>query len=188
MTAQEHVPVEDQPLPVEDTATCFVCGCSRNVPFEERLRDLIREMRRQLAGRDRQIDRMRANPGPVEAHPVVVEVAAERARQTAKHGDESHLPDGTGPERCLTDLPHFQGHARHDHLAAWAKARTDAASQSQGDGSITFEHILTEEWAEAIAEQDPQALRAELVQVAAVAVQWIEALDLRATTRHSATG
>lgn len=45
-----------------------------------------------------------------------------------------------------------------------------------------WRHILDEEVAEALAETDPERLRAELVQVAAVAVQWIEALDRRAAT------
>ena len=125
---------------------------------------------------------LRARLAAVEAHPVVIELAEERTRQTAKHGDQSHLPDGSGATLWMSmDDDYIRRHGiRRDNLAAWAKSRTDAASQSQGDGSITFEHILTEEWAEAIAESDPDALRAELVQVAAVAVQWIEALDLRA--------
>lgn len=114
----------------------------------------------------------------------VGEVMAERQRQTAKHGDQSHLPDGTGPEEWMSlgSLPTWSEEWRVDFadLAAWAKARTKAASQNEGgDGSITFEQILTEEWAEAIAESDPVKLRAELVQVAAVAVQWIEAIDRR---------
>lgn len=37
------------------------------------------------------------------------------------------------------------------------------------------------DYAEALAESDPARLRAELVQVAAVAVCWIEAIDRRAT-------
>jgi hypothetical protein len=132
---------------------------------------------------------LRAKVAAVEAHPVVLELAEERTRQTAKHGDQSHLPDGTGAALWLSmDDDYIRRHGiRRDNLAAWAKARTDEASQASGDGSITFEHILTEEWAEAIAESDPDALRAELVQVAAVAVQWIEAIDLRAalaTTRE----
>ena len=98
---------------------------------------------------------------------ILCELAAERKRQTAKHGDQSHLPDGTGPAAA--------------GLADWAKQRTDAASQATGDGTVTFEHILTEEWAEALAEDQPAALRAELIQVAAVAVQWIEAIDKRPT-------
>lgn len=112
---------------------------------------------------------------------VLDEIAAERERQTAKHGDQAHLPDGTGPDKWLSmDYYYIRRHGiRRDHLAEWAKTRTDAASQSKGDGSITFEHILTEEWAEAMAESDQDALRAELVQVAATAVQWIEAIDRR---------
>jgi len=39
--------------------------------------------------------------------------------------------------------------------------------------------ILTEEFAEAMAETDRAKLRAELVQVAAAAVAWIEDLDSR---------
>ena len=133
---------------------------------------------------------LRAKVAAVEAHPVVLELAEERTRQTAKHGDQSHLPDGTGAALWLSmDDDYIRRHGiRRDNLAAWAKARTDEASQASGDGSITFEHILTEEWAEAIAESDPDALRAELVQVAAVAVQWIEAIDLRAALATTGEG
>ena len=114
----------------------------------------------------------------VEQHPVVIEVAEERARQIAKHGDRSDLPDGTGAGLYFT-LPYADVTVQFDEMADWAKDRTDAASHSQGDGTVTFEHILTEEWAEAIAEHDPAKLRAELIQVAAVAVQWVEAIDKR---------
>ena len=112
---------------------------------------------------------------------VLREVRAERARQARKHGDQSHFPDGTAPDVILTDLPVYQNaSARAGDLAEWAKARTQAASQDEGgEGSVTFEHILTQEWAEAIAECDPAKLRAELIQVAAVAVQWVEAIDGR---------
>jgi len=114
---------------------------------------------------------------------VLAELLAERQRQAVKHGDQSHLPDGTGPDGWLSMDDHYlrRHGVRRDDLAEWAKSRTDKASQRDGDGSITFEHILTEEWAEAMAECDPGALRAELVQVAAVAVQWIEAIDTRIT-------
>jgi hypothetical protein len=62
-------------------------------------------------------------------------------------------------------------------LADAMKRRCKAVSENEGgNGSITFEHILTEEWAEAIAEDDPDLLYGELVQVAAVAVQWAEKL------------
>lgn len=45
-------------------------------------------------------------------------------------------------------------------------------------------HILREEVAEAFAETDPVALRGELVQVAAVAVAWAEAIDRRTVGRE----
>jgi hypothetical protein len=128
------------------------------------------------------------HPTPDTHGDVLREVQAERVRQVGKHGDQSHLPDGTGPDAILLDLPAYQNFAAcADDLARWAKARTQAASQNEGgDGSITFEHILTEEWAEAIAERDPAKLRAELIQVAAVAVQWIQAIDRRAMSTGSA--
>ena len=112
---------------------------------------------------------------------VLREVQAERVRQAAKHGDQSHVPDGTAPGAILAGLPvAYPNTVRADNLARWAKARTQAALQDEGgDGSITFEHILTEEWAEAIAESDPAKLRVELIQVAAVAAQWIAAIDQR---------
>lgn len=50
-------------------------------------------------------------------------------------------------------------------------------------GIVTFRDILACEVAEAFAEEDPARLRAELIQVAAVAVQWVEAIDARAVTR-----
>ena len=110
---------------------------------------------------------------------ILGEVMAERHRQFAKHGEQGHLPDGTG-SYALGGLVADERHRYYAcGLARWAKARTDAAAQSGGDASVTFEHIMTEEWAEAMAESDPVKLRAELVQVAAVAVQWIEAIDLR---------
>jgi hypothetical protein len=48
------------------------------------------------------------------------------------------------------------------------------------EGTTTWKHILREEFLEAMAEEDPEQLREELVQVAAVAVAWIEAIDRRA--------
>lgn len=102
---------------------------------------------------------------------VLAEVRDERARQDAKHGDQSHLPDGTGPHVQPEFYPH-----RAENMAALAKRRTDRAAQ---DGRSTYEQILTEEYLEAIAEASPAKLRTELVQVAAVAVQWVEAIDRR---------
>jgi hypothetical protein len=87
----------------------------------------------------------------------------ERAAQYAKFGDQSHLPNGTGYAQ--------------DHADA-VRAR-DACEQAFADGRGTWRHILLEEIHEALDEVVADKLRAELIQVAAVAVAWIEALDRR---------
>ena len=40
-------------------------------------------------------------------------------------------------------------------------------------------HLVREEVAEAFAESDPARLREELIQVAALAVSWVEKIDAR---------
>jgi hypothetical protein len=119
---------------------------------------------------------------------VLDEIALERVRQFRKHGDQSHLPMGTGPEVRLCGVPMTVDYDLvAGDVATWAKARCKAASQHEGgDGTTAFEHILTEEYAEAIAEEDPTRLRDELIQLAAVAVQMVEALDRRSAAARSA--
>lgn len=90
------------------------------------------------------------------------EVWDERKRQDARWGEQDH-PDGTGQ-------PIDQVNASNRRIEC------DRAAK---DGNLTFRHILSEEVAEAHAESDVEKLRAELVQVAAVAVCWIESLDRR---------
>ncbi|MEV6644568.1 hypothetical protein [Amycolatopsis sp. NPDC051371] len=106
--------------------------------------------------------------------PVLAEVLAERARHDSRFGRQDH-PDGTGPER---DNP--------VRLAYTIGEATDVARQvtdrALSRGTVTFAQILTEEAFEALAETDPARLRAELVQVAASAVCWIEAIDRRTTS------
>ncbi|WP_169945307.1 hypothetical protein [Microbispora sp. H11081] len=99
---------------------------------------------------------------PGSLHRALNDVAAERAAQDAMWGLRDH-PDGTGP-----------AYAPEADLAKQAVA--DAAAE----GRLTWRHILHEEVLEAFAEDDADRLRAELVQVAAVAVKWIQDLDRRA--------
>lgn len=101
---------------------------------------------------------------------VLEEVSHERARQDARWGEQNH-PDGTGPMKAYGFLGTAEDHA------LTARARCDSAHRL-GEG--TWEHILTEEYAEALAEEDPGKLRAELIQIAAVATAWAEAIDRRA--------
>lgn len=97
---------------------------------------------------------------------VLVDVRIERTRQHAKWGEQNH-PDGTGLDALFVM-------ASYGCDAEDAKACCQAAFRA-GEG--TYAHILWEEFAEALEETDPKRLRAELVQVAAVVVQWIEKLD-----------
>jgi hypothetical protein len=92
---------------------------------------------------------------------------AQRGRQDTKWGEQNH-PDGTGPQFV--------------NRAAYERIRTETAAI---DGTLTFRHVLAEEVAEAYAENDPERPRAELVQVAATAACWIQAIDRRAATRWS---
>ena len=108
-----------------------------------------------------------------QIRPVLEEVAQERLRQVDKWGHQNH-PDGTGDvwEMC---------NGRH---AGWAEEWADdmrrrcqeAPERQWGD---LWSLILMEEVAEAFAEEQPDRLREELIQVAAVACAWVEAIDRR---------
>lgn len=101
----------------------------------------------------------------------LAEVAAERARQDEKWGEQNH-PDGTGPDVNWTR--HIgPAHAVRDTY----RELTDYHAHNAEGEPLTWLDILREEIGEAFAEDDPRALRAELVQVAAVAVQWVQAID-----------
>ncbi|MBK7823587.1 MAG: hypothetical protein IPJ61_21610 [Tessaracoccus sp.] len=103
------------------------------------------------------------------AERVLREVMDERVRQHDKWGEQNHK-DGTGP------------------LLVWADRAAGAAVHAFRNrceyrfrmGNGTWSDIALEEIAEALAEEDPALLRAELIQVAAVAVAWVEAIDRRA--------
>lgn len=93
---------------------------------------------------------------------VLREVFLERRSQDKKWGEQNH-PDGTSAARYAT----IRDGARK------------ACDEADTDGGLTWELILMEEVFEALAEQDARALREELIQVAAVATAWVEALDRR---------
>jgi hypothetical protein len=92
---------------------------------------------------------------------VLAEVERERGQQDEKWGEQNHA-DGTGED--------------YAELAEAARAQCDSAARV---GAVTWRHILLEEVCEAAAEADPRKLREELLQVAAVAVAWVEAIDRR---------
>ena len=93
---------------------------------------------------------------------VAREVIQERVRQEARWGEQNH-PDGTG---------------LYQQQAAAENARRVCDNNfRRGKGS--WADILREEFAEVLAESDPARLREELIQVAAVAIAWTEAIDRR---------
>lgn len=96
---------------------------------------------------------------------ILAQIALERDAQDDKFGDQSDLPDGTSVS-----------------LRWHADSRRERCQRAAEQGNLTWRHIADEEWAEATAETDPLRLRAELVQLAAVCVAWIEAIDKRALT------
>jgi hypothetical protein len=110
---------------------------------------------------------------PIDAHTglarVLADVTAEREAQHAAHGVQHHLADGTGAE--------WKAFAEH--------MRTEC-QRAAAEGRMTWQHILLEEVAEALAEDEPDRIRGELVQAAAVAVQWLQAIDQRPAGRTRA--
>jgi len=107
---------------------------------------------------------------------ILVEIDEERDRQDLKWGEQNH-PDGTGINwvNQITPVFGWKDNAS-EHTAMLAKLLTNrAASRNQE----TWLNILLEEVAEAFAETDLDKLRTELIQVAAVAAQWVEAIDRR---------
>lgn len=107
------------------------------------------------------------HPGSTVA--VAVACIDERAVQDAKWGESNHpdVPAGVKIPCAFFGIP----------SADAARLFCETAFRA-GTGSNA--HILLEEVSEAIeAAHDPVHLRAELVQVAAVAMKWIEQIDRR---------
>ena len=102
--------------------------------------------------------------------------ADRRTRRSTAQCEQNHA-DGTGPgTRPLRRLAVNPDLRSAVELANAAKRRCDAEHDT---GRGTWVSILLEEVFEACAEDDPARLRAELVQVAAVALQWADAIDRR---------
>lgn len=115
-------------------------------------------------------------------HKIADEVHTEIHRAWVKFGPQYEVPDVDQVlmtrEGGCTDLRMAQEY--EVPTSSRAKFLTDIAF-SRGQG--TWAHILVEEVAEAIeaATTGSQAdLRAELVQVAAVAMRWVDTIDVRA--------
>jgi hypothetical protein len=99
----------------------------------------------------------------VKVPSVFDEIEAELLRAEAKFPDQ-HLPNF--PERM-----------DWDHATAERDQAQELTDRCHAKGVVTWWHVLREEVYEAFAESDPAKLRAELIQVGAMAVRWIEDLD-----------
>ncbi len=102
-----------------------------------------------------------------ETADALADVADERLRQVGTWGVQAR-PDGTSETYAV-------------HADA-AKLLTDQRAEA---GTLTWADILSEEVLEAFSEEDHDALREELIQVAAVAISWAEDIDRRRTAANS---
>lgn len=108
---------------------------------------------------------------------VLNDVRAERARQFARYGNNDDLLDGTGQAW-------LQPFSSASSREAERGFRDDYEMRERWHGKPTWVRLVREEVAEAFQETDPARLREELVQVAALAVSWIEKLDARKTEEN----
>jgi len=100
-----------------------------------------------------------------ERYLVLMEVNAERDRQEAKWGRQTH------PVRSLIRSIDID-----THEAELSKEMCDVLAS---DGLVTWYDILLEEFREVFAETDPKKQRIELIHVAAVAVSIIQDIDMQ---------
>lgn len=113
------------------------------------------------------------------------EIREERDRQDATWGEQNH------PDYDPHDIPEVTRNLYAFRAERWKEINAQRAAQGGcevsgrsepiGGPCTAWDGVLLEEVYEALAEDDPAKLRAELIQVAAVAQQWIEAIDRRAS-------
>jgi len=94
----------------------------------------------------------------------VEKAVAEMFRQDERWGEQNH-PDGTS-------------RLYYGVLADSARRMCDRRATA---GTVTWADILREEFYEAVSEEDSDRLYEELIQVAAVAMQWAGAIRRRET-------
>lgn len=93
---------------------------------------------------------------------ILGEVLMERRRQVEQWGDQASLRSGTG---------------KSQRLFGWDPHTLVVAARRRVYQRRDWFSILLEEVFEALEESDRAKLRAEVVQIAAVAVAWVEKLD-----------
>jgi len=116
---------------------------------------------------------------------IAAEIAAERTAQDERFGRQDH------PDLDPRDIDAVTRHLYAFRARRWQEINAERAqlttswrcpSEQAPHVHTAWDGVLLEEVYEALAESDPERLRAELVQVAAVAVAWIQAIDRRPET------
>lgn len=106
---------------------------------------------------------------------VLEDVLTERERQVKLHGHNLETPNGTGPdESWLMPL------ASEPATVIETVFRQDYEDVEAARKKVSWALLLREELAEAMEADTPEKLEEELLQVAAVAVSWVEKLRYRA--------
>lgn len=111
-------------------------------------------------------------PGGAAIGEVLGDIAMERAKQDAKWGEQNHR-----------DIPRTAA----GKIRESADRSRVACEKAARAGTLSWAHILDEEFCEAMAEAaegNEDKLRAELIQVAAVATAWVECIDRRKRQRE----
>ena len=107
---------------------------------------------------------------------ILGQIRLERERQHALWGEQNHpsVPR-EGPEVAFDD-------GEPSILLCDDSDSQKACDRAFREGSGTWAHIAVEELSEAVYAKDETKRREELVQLAAVCVAWIEAIDRGTTT------
>lgn len=102
---------------------------------------------------------------------VVLEAQAELERQQTLWGEQNHKW-GTSEQFYAPTREYYR----------------NLCDDAQAKGWVTWGHILLEEVFEVMAEERPSSLRTELVQVAAVCLNWAEAIDRKIASTSEGGG
>jgi hypothetical protein len=111
----------------------------------------------------------------VATRTVLAELEQERRNQDAKWGEQNHPV--RWPESTYEDRLHYLAQAELWKKRNAERVRLANEAGATPDRNCSWDGILLEEVYEALAEGDPAAIRAELVQAGAVIVAMIESLD-----------
>lgn len=124
------------------------------------------------------------------------EILTERALQEAKWGEQNHpdadpvILDRLDRNDHWADPLNVELRLADEYSIPHARAAKFTCQQKAAHGQVTWFDILLEEVAEvleAIVTRNPETIREELVDVAAVCEVWAEALQRRTAAKGEAT-